>query len=183
MKTLVIYRSKSGFVKNYAQWIGEELEADVIEASHIKPEAFNGYDTIIYGGGLYAVGINGIGLIKNNMDRLIGKNVLVFASGASPKSEKVIDEVKNKNFTKEQQSMIHFFYLRGGFDFTKLSTVDKLLMSIMRMMLTRKQKKKEELSSDERGMLAAYEKPADFTNRKNIAELIRVAKNQETKEE
>ena len=30
VKTLVVYWSKTGFVKKYAEWIAEELKADLI---------------------------------------------------------------------------------------------------------------------------------------------------------
>ena len=168
MKTAVIYKSKSGFVKKYAQWIAEELSADIFEASKIKPEMMTAYDTVIYGGGLYAVGINGVKLIKQNLDKLKGKKVVVFASGASPFREESISEVRNKNFTSEQQEHIRFFYLRGGFDYSKLKPFDKVLMTLMKLMLKRKKK----LTPDERGMLSAYDKPEDFTREKNIDELI-----------
>ena len=168
MKTVVIYKSKSGFVKKYAQWIAEELSADIFEASKVTPEMFADYDTVIYGGGLYAVGINGVKLIKQNLDKLKGKKVIVFASGASPSREEIISEVKNKNFTSEQQEYIRFFYLRGGFDYSKLKPFDKVLMTLMKLML----KRKKELTPDERGMLHAYDMPEDFTRKKNIDELI-----------
>jgi hypothetical protein len=32
MKALVLYRSKSGFTKKYAEWIARELSAEVLEA-------------------------------------------------------------------------------------------------------------------------------------------------------
>ena len=168
MKTVVIYRSKSGFVKQYAEWIAQELAADIFEASKFAADKLAIYDTVIYGGGLYAVGINGVKLITKNLDKLKGKKVVVFASGASAANEAVISEVRDKNFTAEQQQEIRFFYLRGGFDFHKLTPIDKVLMRIMRWML----KRKKELTLDEKGMLAAYKQPVDFTKKKNIAELI-----------
>ncbi len=33
MKTAVIYRSKSGFVKKYAEWIAEETGADLFDGA------------------------------------------------------------------------------------------------------------------------------------------------------
>ena len=62
MKSVVIYKSRSGFVKNYAQWIAEELSADIYDASMVKVDMLLEYDNIIYGG-LYISGINGIKLI------------------------------------------------------------------------------------------------------------------------
>ena len=168
MKTVVIYKSKTGFVKKYAEWIAEELSADIFEASKVTSDMLTTYDIVIYGGGLYAVGINGVKLITQNLDRLEGKKVVVFATGASPFREEVISEVRNKNFTYEQQNHIRFFYLRGGFDYSKLKPFDKVLMTLLKWKMIRK----KELTPDERGMLAAYDKPADFTRKKNIDEIV-----------
>ena len=168
MKTIVVYKSKSGFVKNYAEWIAEELTAELFEASKVTPDMLVAYDTIIFGGGLYASGINGVKLITGNMDKLKGKKIVVFFTGASPAREDIMPEIRDKNFTPEQQKHISFYYLRGGFDFSRLGIIDKVLMTGMKWML----KRKENLTPDERGMLSAYEKPVDFTNKKYISQLI-----------
>lgn len=172
MKTAVIYKSKSGFVKKYAEWIAEELSADIFEASTVTPTIMGFYDTVVFGGGLYAIGINGVKLITGNMDKLEGKKVVVFASGASPFSERVLNEVRNSNFSEVQQEKIHFFYLRGGFDYNKLKSVDKILMTLLNLKIKLKEKKNKELTSDEKGMLVVHERPADYTNRKNINEIV-----------
>lgn len=168
MKTIVIYRSKSGFARKYAEWIAEELSADLFDASKASKDDLIGYDTVIYGGGLYAAGINGVKFIKQNLDKLKGKKVIVFATGASPSRDEAIKDVKNKNFTSEEQKHIRFFYLRGGFDYSKLKPIDKILMTFLKWTL----KRKKMLTPDEKGILASYDKPADFTSKKNIDELI-----------
>lgn len=170
MKAVVIYKSKTGFTKKYAQWIAEDLSADIFEVSKVNMSMLNSYDTVIYGGSLYAVGINGVKLITQNIDKLKDKRLVVFATGASPSREDVINEVANKNFTEEQQKYIKFFYLRGGFNYSKLNPFDKFLMSILKWKIN--SKKKEELTSDEIGMLAIYDKPVDYTMRKNIDSII-----------
>jgi menaquinone-dependent protoporphyrinogen IX oxidase len=174
MKIAVIYKSKTGFTQKYAQWIAEELSADIFEASKINNVILDKYDTIIYGGGLYVGGINGVKLVTKNMDQLKSKRVIVFATGASPCREDVISDVKNKNFTEEGRKVIHFFYLRGGFDFSKLKTFDKFLMMMLKAKL--KNKKEEEMTPDERGMLAAYEQSMDFTDIKKIDEIVACAR-------
>ncbi|MBP2631746.1 MAG: flavodoxin, partial [Firmicutes bacterium] len=75
------------------------------------------YDTVIYGGGLYVVGINGVKDITQNIGKLKAKKVIVFATGVTPSREETIREVRDKNFTIEQQRHIRFFYLRAGFDY------------------------------------------------------------------
>mgnify|MGYP000992876959 CR=1 FL=1 len=77
-KTLVVYKSKSGFTKKYAEWISRQLKAEIREASKVTVETLFDYDTIIYGGGLYAGGISGVKLITKNFKRLKGKKIAVF---------------------------------------------------------------------------------------------------------
>ena len=82
MKTLIVYWSKTGFVKKYAEWIAEELEADLIPGREIKPEKLKNYDQLIFGGSLYEVGIKGADFIKKNIKILEAKKTAVFATGA-----------------------------------------------------------------------------------------------------
>lgn len=168
MRCIVIYKSQTGFTKKYAEWIAEELTADLFHVSDVNIGKLKNYDTIIYGGGLYAAGINGIKLITDNTSILEGKKLIVFATGASVGRAEEIDEVRNKNFTAEQQKFIKFFYLRGGFNYKNLSFFNKILMTFLKLKL----KKKKDLTSDEKGMLAAYDHPIDFCKKKNIQELI-----------
>ncbi|MGE5557599.1 MAG: (d)CMP kinase [Bacillota bacterium] len=168
MRTIVAYKSKTGFTAKYAQWIAEELAADIFEASKVSAGTLESYDTVIYGGGLYASRINGIELVTRNLRRLEGKKVVVFATGASPAREETVSEILKANFTPGQREQIRFFYLRGGFDYRRLPPFFKVLMLPMKWIL----KGKKALTPDEQGMLAAYDNPADFTRRENISALV-----------
>lgn len=171
-KTVVIYKSKSGYTKTYAEWIAKELQCELKENNHLKLEDIKDYDTIIYGGGLYAVGINGIDLIKKNLNALKGKNIIVWATGSSPGREDELDQVWDYNFSKEQRSKIRTFYLRGGFDYTKLNTGDKILMKMLKMKL----KAKKDRTEDEDGMLKAYDIAEYHCKQENTKELIAYVK-------
>jgi menaquinone-dependent protoporphyrinogen IX oxidase len=146
------------------------LSADIFDVAKVNINTLTKYDTIIYGGSLYAVGISGVNLIRKNINKFKDKKVVVFATGASPSRDEVITEVIDKNFTVEQQKYIKFFYLRGGFNYSKLNIFDKFLMTLLKWKI--KNKKQEELSSDEIAMLAIYDKPVDFTEKKNIDRIM-----------
>lgn len=166
MKTVVIYKSKTGFTRKYAEWIAEDLSADIFEVTKVDINMLTKYDTIVYGGSLYAVGIIGVKLITKNLDKLKRKKIVVFATGASTSSDEVMSEVLNRNFTPEQQKYIKFFYLRGGLNYNKLNHFDKFLMTLLKWKI--KKKNQSELSDDEIGILATYDKVVDFTQKKNI---------------
>lgn len=167
-KVAVVYRSKSGYTEKYAKWIAKAAGAELLKAEKIKADDLLAYDTIIYGGGLYAVGINGIKLITANLEKLKTKRLIVFGVGASTIRPAIVEEVRDKNFTSEQQEQIRFFLLRGGFDQRKLTAVDRILMQIMKLNL----KRKKHPTPDEKGMLNAFYHPVDFTNEKNIAQIL-----------
>jgi len=171
-RTVVVYRSISGFTKKYAEWIAEELNADLFEAREIKEEKLREYDLIIFGGSLHAVGINGIKLVKQNISQLANKKIVVFAVGASPPKEGITDEIRKSNFPEEEQKNLKLYYLRGGFKFSKLDFTNKIIMTLFRARLSIKKKK----TPDEKGMLAAYSKPIDCTKKENIKEIIEYAK-------
>lgn len=167
-KIAMVYRSKSGFTEKYAKWIAEAAGAELLKGDKIKAEDLMKYDTIVYGGGLYAVGINGVRLITENYELLKEKKLIVFGLGASPVRPEIYEEVKNKNLTIQQQETIDFFLLRGGFNKEKLTTVDRILMQLMKLHL----KRKKNPTPDERGMLNAYEHPVDFTDRSKIQPIL-----------
>jgi menaquinone-dependent protoporphyrinogen IX oxidase len=168
MKTVVVYKSISGFTKKYAEWIAEELETDLLRLKKIDIDILLKYDIIIYGGCLHAVGISGVNIIKNNFNKLKGKNIIIFTTGASPLKESTISEVRDSNFSVEEQKQIQFYYFRGGFDFNKLNFTNKILMTLLKCKIQLKRDK----TSDEKGMLASYSRPMDFTNKENIKELL-----------
>ena len=177
MKTIVVYRSKTGFTKKYAQWIAEELQADVREYKRVTPEELHCYDTIIFGGGLYVGGINGLSSFREFLPYLRDRKIIVFATSATPDRPETTQELREMNFTKDQLEYMHFFYLRGGFDFSKLSLVDKFLMILLKVKLRMKPASKR--TADETGMLAVYSTPADFTKKKYMDDLLELARQNE----
>lgn len=172
MKTVVIYKSKTGFTQKYAEWIAEDLSADLFEVSKVNSSTLTKYDTIIYGGSLSATGIIGVKFLKKNIVKLMDKRVIVYACGASPPNEDVLNEVMTHNFTSDQQKHIKVFYVRGGFNYNKLPPFDKVLMTLFKWKIILKKSIKKKLNSDEIGMLEAYNKPVDFTERSNIEQIV-----------
>ena len=167
-KIVVVYKSKSGFTKTYATWLAEELKGDLKEAKNVKAEEFKSYDTIIYGGGMYAKSINGAKLITKNYEQLKDKKLILFAVGSTPVREETNMFIKEANIPANQIDHINFFYLRGGFDYHKLTLIDKILMSMLKVKL----KNVKNPDADQKGLLAAYHQPLDFTKRKNIQPII-----------
>lgn len=171
-ETIVLYNSKTGYTKKYAEWIAAELAAEISDQKDFNPERYEEFTTVIFGGSLYATGISGLKKFFKGLDEAKGKNIIVFATGLSLKSEEVRTEVMKANFKSPYEKQAEFFYFRGGFNFQNLPALDKVLMQLAKKKIELKAKKGAELTSDEKGMLAVYDHAVDFTSQRNIRGLI-----------
>ena len=66
-KIVVMYQSKYGATKKYAEWLSKELSCDIFETKKAKVEGVLTYDTIVLGGGIYASGIAGISFLRTTL--------------------------------------------------------------------------------------------------------------------
>lgn len=162
-KVLVLYKSKTGFSERYARWIADNLQCDLVELADFDKQTLSEYQLIVYGGGLYAGQINGIGKIKRWMKEFPDKIWVVFATGATP-SRKNNEEIFFKtNFRKGEVRPAHFFYLIAGINYEKMGVIDRLLMRFFSFMDARK-----------RGTRRSTKQTSiDLTNRDYLEDLLR----------
>lgn len=176
-KIVVIYESKYGYTRRYAQWIAKELSCPAFERKKFRPRNFSQYDTIIYGGGLYAGGLSGIRLLTHNQAALSDRQIILFTCGlADPDNPKNTADIRtslSKALPKELYEQIRFFHLQGGIDYSRLSFVHRAMMSMMCKML--RKKGEDNLSHEDRQVLATYGKKIDFTRYESIRPLVEYA--------
>ena len=170
MKTIVIYRSKTGFTEKYAQLISKALSCRCLEYKAAKNIDLTSYDYVIYGGSLYASGILGLKKMLSQMNFNLNKELFIFAVGTTPPSDGLVATLTEHNLSPELQKHAKLFYMRGGFNYNKLNFFDKFLMNIMKK--TIQKKPESERTADERGMLAAFDRPLDVSNERFIEPLI-----------
>ena len=83
-KGIIIYKSKYGATKKYAEWLAEDIKYDLIEVSKAKIKQVSQYQNIILCGAIYASGISGLSFLKKNITALSNSNIAIFCVGASP---------------------------------------------------------------------------------------------------
>lgn len=167
-KVAVVYKSKYGATKKYAEWLAEDIKADLYSQEKCKIENLEEYEIIIYGGGIYASGISGLSIIKKNYNKLKDKKIIVFAVGASPYDEKAYNELKKHNLTGDLGS-IKLFYLRGMFNLKVMTFKDKLLIGMLKGFLSKKGS--SELESWEKALIESINNESDWTSRENLKEI------------
>ncbi len=170
MSTIVVYKSISGFTKKYAKWIADDLKSDCIDLKNLRANMIDQHTTIVFGASLHAVGISGYKKLKKILIASKYRELVLFAVGASPKKDGIEKEIADSNLKTYQDKLINLFYFRGGFDYSKLNISNKILMALLKIKI--RIKGEGERTSDEKGMLASYEKPFDATKYENVKELV-----------
>lgn len=168
-KIAVIYKSKYGSSKRYAGWIALRLGADLYEINDIRGKDLDGYNTIIYGGGIYVGKINGIKFINKNYERVKNKKLIVFTVGLDSKEDNFKKVIEN-NFNKEQLENIKVFNFKGSFDYSKLNLIDKFLMKGLKSSIDKKSIR--DLTDDDKIVLEGFEREIDLCDKKSITSLL-----------
>lgn len=165
MKSILIYKSKTGFTEKYANWISEEINCKVVNISAIQKVDFNQYDLIIFGSRIHAGRIDGLDKIKKLN---LGNKLIIFATGATPKETNSIQEVWKNNLSKEELQVIKHFYIPAGLNYEKMGFLDKVMMKMASIMLA----KKKDKNTEDIGMQNSIKKSYDISNKSKIKPLV-----------
>ena len=176
MNAIVIYKSKYGSTKAYAEWIGEALSCPVSDAKSVKPADLSKYDCLIYGGGLYAEVIAGVTLITKNLEALSGKKIAIFTTGITPMEYREYYDklVLEKNFKTGVPENIKIFNYPGKMILDELSLPHKTAIKALKKLMT----KKENPTEMERLLIDLCDADGDFCDKALISELVDYIKNQ-----
>lgn len=174
MSTIVIFKSKYGSTRKYAEWIAEEIGCEAKDAKDIKIGDLEGYDTIIYGGGLYAEIINGVTLITKNFEMLKDKKIIVYSTGITPlECRDYYDNlIIEKNFKPYMIDKIKIFNFLGRMVVDELSLVHRTAVKSLKKLM----KAKENPTEMERLLVELCDADGDFTDRAAIEDLVNYAR-------
>lgn len=166
---IILYKSKYGATKKYAEWLKEATKFDCIETKKADIDKVKEYDVIILGGGIYASGIAGLSFLKKNIHILKGKKIIVFCAGASPYDKDAYNEVYKHNF-KDDLNGIPCFYCRGAWNEDEMSFKDRTLCKLLQKAVA-----KQDPSTYEpwqKALMCAVGQKCDWTDRKYIGPIL-----------
>jgi len=171
---LVLYFTKYGSTKKYAEWIAEELKGDIFDIKDARLNQLHECGIIILGSALYAGNIKGLNLLVDNYEKIKDKKLVIFTCGVADYSKaencdgiyKRLEEAIPKSILET----IKVFYLRGGIDYRKLSFMHKIMMGMVRKMVLKKGA--DNMNDENREFLETYGKTVDFTDKKSIKGIV-----------
>jgi len=164
----VVYKSKYGAAKQYAEWIAEELGCPCFDRRRINLNELSDYDFVIYGGGLYAGSIAGV----KPVIRGFKKPMAVFTCGMTFPLESETVKLAASNFPAAdiESGRIKFFHFRGRVEFNKLSPIHKLIMKLVRKAM------ETDPAATDADRAALKKDVLDFVDREAIAPLLEYAR-------
>lgn len=162
MKGIIIYKSKYGSTKQFAEWMQEDTGFDLYTISKC-PKNLNDFDVIIVGSSIHAGSISVKDYLITNWPFIKDKKVvMILTSGASNK--RVIDNVVKYSFPPEIMNAIKVFPVGGRYVFDKMSFIDRSLIKIVAFFTKHPETKK--------GMLTERD-DVDRNNLKEVLEFIK----------
>lgn len=202
-RTIVLYTSKYGAAETYARWIAEALGCRAVPLDKFSKKELQGYDTVIYGGGVQAGGIRGLeqftkwikgdlklrqmakrGTTSEAEAAEIGafdRQYYIFAVGISLDSEGNRLQLRDINFDKDWLRDLPCFFLPGAFDPAKLAGVDKAIIKVATKMFL--DKPEAQAAAEDAQVLRYFETGCDLIDRTRTTALIESVKSGAVPEE
>lgn len=176
--TAVIYRSVYGSTKQYALWLAEELGCEALEGSKLKAQDLAPYETLVFGGGLYAGGISGAGLLAKSAQVLAGKRLALFTVGLAdpeePQNRENLRAAAERAIPEALRGQVAVFHLRGGMDYSTLRLKHRIMMRGLRGMLLRKSEANR--TAEDRAILESFGGKIDLLDRATLAPILEFAR-------
>lgn len=160
MKTIVVYTSKTGSTKRYAEAIAARLQCEAKPAKTVNAEELQTYDRVVYGGWIFANKISGLSrVLPYAKDKLT-----VFAVGSTQPDKMNLDELRAANGIGQAT----LAYLEGGFHYAQLGWFTRTMLKMVAGMAA----KKENATEQEKGMAALIGADYDHTDLAAIEPLV-----------
>ena len=178
-KAIVIYTSKRGSTKQYAEWIAEDLGCEAVAFSDTRMKEINlyEYDCIIYGGWIRGSGIVDFDKFGKLLDDELMQKLIVFGVGMADETADNYAQVWGYSIGKldpknENRSILYI--LGGKYDPASVQGMDKFLMKVMKTVLI--SGSTPDAKSRANFMKDRIENGVDMVFRDNIQSLVKDAR-------
>ncbi|MDO5344536.1 MAG: flavodoxin domain-containing protein [Lachnospiraceae bacterium] len=169
MKGIILYQSKYGATKKYAEWLKEATNYECLETKNVTVQAAAQFDIIILAGGIYASGISGLSFLRKHIHELSNKKIAVLCVGASPFDEDAFNQIYAHNFKGSLQG-ITCFYGRGAWNESAMSIKDRTLCKMLQKVVSKKDPATYE--PWEKALMCAVGQACDWTEKRYLQPLL-----------
>lgn len=170
MNSLIVYGSRYGTTKRYAEKLSEKTGIPAVSYKNIRD--ISEYKTIIHMGGLYAGSVTGL---KNTLkawspDKKLVVVTVGLADVTDPQSVEHIRASVSRQIPRELYDSNALFHLRGGMDYQKLRLLHKVMISGLCQKI--KSTPEEKQTAEDRAMFKILKQKTDFTDYDGLQPVI-----------
>ncbi len=167
-KVAIVYTSKCGHTKQYADWLLEHLgkdDADIINVATFNPTQLLAYKLIIFASGVYGDKMPIMDYVKKNiMGISTAKTMILAVSWYTNDSEEAVQKLVEENYPEQFKGKVPLYVINSGIDKKKISVADKAKLLASQVMI----EKKDGRSSDDINILAIMKGYSDPTAEENL---------------
>jgi menaquinone-dependent protoporphyrinogen IX oxidase len=147
MKGLIIYRSKDGSTKQYAEWLSADTGFEITESKDVKTTMIQNYDMVLIGCPIHANKPILANWVKSRWKVLRDKKLIFYTTSGAPSDDPKLQEWYKKTFSEEIREKMNYFPLGGRFIVSELKGLMKFLMNFA-MKMEKDPKVREEMGRD-----------------------------------
>lgn len=178
-KAIVIYTSKRGSTKQYAEWIAEDLGCSALTLDEAKAQDINlyEYDCIIYGGWIRGSGIVDFDRFARWLDDELMQRLIVYGVGFADETAENYAQVWGYSIGRidpRNENKAIMYILGGRYDPAAVKGMDKAMMKIMRTVLLSGSTPEAKMQANK--IKDRIDNGVDMVRRENIASLVKDAK-------
>jgi menaquinone-dependent protoporphyrinogen IX oxidase len=130
-KGALIYSSRYGATRQYAEWIGQQLQIPLMDVDELYPRELDGFDYLVLGTSVYIGKMLIKGWLRDHSAELQDKQLVLFVVCGTPSSERPKQEqIVRDNVPKGLIPMENIFFLPGRLTIRDLTWKDRLLLKM-----------------------------------------------------
>lgn len=169
---IIIFGSCYGTTKQNADELSGRIGCEAVSFENVSD--INAYQTIIYMGGLYAGGVQGMKKTLKKLSDISDKNICIVTVGlADPTDKKNIEHIRKNIKTQVSEELYNkalVFHLRGGIDYSELNFLHKKMMGMVYKKAV--SVPEEERDAEISAMIETYNKQVDFVDFDSLDSIV-----------
>ncbi len=175
MKDLaVVYATKYGHTKQYADWMKEEAGADIFVSTSFTPTKALEYKAVVFAGGVYGDKILIMDWLKKNLGQVnVNKIIIAAVSWYCNDSEEAKARLIAENYPEQFKNVVPLVVINSGIDKKKTSVMDKAQLLAAQSAIN----KHEVRTADDINALAIIKGYSDSTSKDNLKSLTAAVQN------
>lgn len=167
---IVVYKSVYGSTRRYAEWIKDELNADIIDLDDLKYDVLKDYRNVIFGVPVHAFRRYHIRAIRKLLDHQKSIRVYLYFVSLGLIDQHDLHLDLRRRLRDDQLRRVNIYVFPGAINYARLSLRHRAALAVVFRHLNRIVPSKR--SEDTRKFLDSYGKFSDFTDQSAIKSLI-----------